>query len=465
MESWKEKQEQAQALVEQIKEGMRTAENAEDVNKLRAQFDGARELAKVAGQERFDQEKAQLNEVMSEYEAQQAAEEDKNKNTWHPARSPITKEAAAASYREPMSQRMRTDTVRMVANRNILEAIPDLQKAALVEGTGASGGFLVVPAYMQDLFAETRRQGNALRSYGWLNVHPVDGTNQVYIPKGGGTATVSIVGEGQTKPSSDQTYSQIAVSIYTVAGISKQSKQLAMDSAPTILDLSTRELGTLLGNYEEQLEINGTGTGQPLGILNVTGLAMAPQTANDTANGTVGTSATAQNIIDQILNGVVAVESNYYAPPNGVLMHPRRLAFLLKGKDTATNYLFNRSGTFRSPTATPLLNTVTSMSSGIDTPPYDLFGLPVGTSTNIPTNLNFGSSGNSDQDAIIVAAWQEAHVFQRQDVTLDTTDQAGTAFEQNQVWIRAEERFGFTAARYPGAFAVVSGKGLALTNV
>lgn len=464
MESWKEKQEQAKALVEQIKEGMRTADNAEDVNKLRAQFDGARELAKVAGQERFDNEKAALSEVMTQYEAQQDAEEDKLKNSWHPATA-VSKEAARASYREPMSQRMRTDTVRMVANKNILEAIPDLQRAALVEGTGASGGYLVVPAYMQDLFAETRRQGNALRSYGWLNVHPVDNTNQVYIPKGAGTATVAIVGEGQTKPSTDQTYSQIAVSIYTIAGISKQSKQLAMDSAPTILDLSTRELGTLIGNYEEQLEINGTGTGQPLGILNVTGLAIAPGANDTTANGGVTTSATAQNIIDQILNAVVAVESQYYAPPNGVLMHPRRLAFLLKGKDTATNYLFNRSGTFRSPNASPLLDTVTSQSSGINTPPYDLFGLPVGTSTNVPTTLNNGAAGASDQDAIIVGAWQEAHVFQRQDVTLDTTDQAGTAFEQNQVWIRAEERMGFTAARYPTAFAVVFGKGLAATNV
>jgi HK97 family phage major capsid protein len=459
VESWKEKQEQAKELVEQIKEGMRTADNAEDVNKLRAQFDAAREMAKVAGNERFAVEKAQLEDVMSEYDRQETVKQNKAENTWQPA-----VQTGNDSFQAPMSQRIRGDAVRLVANKSILNSIPDLQRAALVEGTGASGGYLVVPRYMQELFAETRRQGNALRSYGWLNVHPVDGTNQIYLPKGGGTATVSIVGEGQTKPSADQTYSQIAVSIYTVAGISKQSKQLAMDSSPTVLDLSTRELGTLLGNYEEQLEIAGTGTGQPLGILNVTGLAIAPG-GSDTVNGGVTTSATAQNIIDQILNAVVAVETQYYAPPNGVLMHPRRLAFLLKGKDTATNYLFNRGGTFRQPTAAPLLDTVTSMSSGTSTPPYDLFGLPIGTSTNIPTNNNYGAAGSSDQDAIIVGAWQEAHVFQRQDVTLDTSDVAGTAFETNQVWIRAEERFGFTAARYPTAFAVVFGKGLAATNV
>ena len=138
----------------------------------------------------------------------------------------------------------------------------------------------------------------------------------------------------------------------------------------------------------------------------------------------------------------------------------RRLGWLLKGKDTSNNYLFNRQGTFRQPTATPLTSTVTSQSTGYSTPPYDLFGLPIGTSVNIPTTLNFGSTGSSDQDIIIVGNWNEAHWFQRQDVTMDTSDVAGTSWETNQVWIRGEERFGFTAARYPTAFACVFGKGL-----
>jgi len=94
-----------------------------------------------------------------------------------------------------------------------------------------------------------------------------------------------------------------------------------------------------------------------------------------------------------------------------------------------------------------------------------IFGLPIGTSANIPTNANYGTSGNSDQDVIIVGNWNELHWFQRQDVTLDTTDTAGTSWEQNQVWIRCEERWGSTAERYPTAFAVVHGKGLAATNV
>lgn len=463
MESWKEKAERAQELVEQVKRDKANVTSAEDVEKLTAMFTEARELAEQASAERRDIEKARLDSLLAEHDAEQKRQKASDSvRMTRPTVQPF--QQAKESTGMTLGERMNGDAVRMLASERFVKSMPDLERAALAEGTGSTGGYLVVPAYLQELFAETRRQGNALRSYGWLNVHPVE-TNQIYIPKGGGTASVGFVNENTGKPSADQTYSQISVVIYTVAGISKQSKQLAMDSTPTVLDLSTRELGTLIGNLEEQTVLAGTGTGQPTGILGTTGLAIVPQSSSDTAAGAVATSATAQTIIDRVLDAVVAVETQYFAPPNGVLMHPRRLGFLLKGKDTATNYLFNRPGNFRAPNATPLTSTVTSMSAGINTPPYDLFGLPIGTSVNMPTNLNYGSSGNSDQDAIIVANWTEAHWFQRQDVTMDTSDVAGTSWEQNQVWIRGEERFGFSAARYPTAFAVVHGKGLAATNV
>lgn len=85
-----------------------------------------------------------------------------------------------------------------------------------------------------------------------------------------------------------------------------------------------------------------------------------------------------------------------------------------------------------------------------------LLGLPIGVSTNVPTTLadETAATPTETADAIIVGAWNEAHWFQRQDVTLDVSDTAGTAFENNQTWFRLEERAGFSAERYPAAFAV-----------
>lgn len=467
-ETAKQKLERANALIAQVRERLDSVENAEDAQRLRNIFKGAQELAAEAGREMRDLEKARLKDLLDEHDRATG--------------DGVTARAAADAFNQgrngmqrtmddanaTLAQRMSPRLPRILASQRAVDTLDVLHKAALAEGTGATGGFLVVPAYLQELFAETRRQGNALRSYGWLNVHPIE-SNQVLIPRGSGSATVAIVSENTAKPSADQAFTQVTVNIFTAAGISKQSKQMAMDSSPTVLDLSTRELGGLLGNLEEQKALNGSGTGEPRGILNVTGLAIAPQTASDTANGCVTTSATAQNIIDQILNSVVAISSLYFAPPNGVLMHPRRLGFLLKAKDTATNYIFNMAGSFRAPNPAPLMDSTTryggALVPALDTPPVSFLGIPLGTSVNIPTNANFGVSGGSDQDVIIVGAWQEAHWFSRQDVTIDTTDVAGTSWEQNQVWVRVEERFGFSAERYPTAFAVVHGKGLSGSNV
>lgn len=465
VETWREKKERAEAIIETVKRDYKAIQKAEDAEKCQNMVTEARKLMAEAGEERTHYEKARLNDLLAEHDRQQQLEQAQNRsfNFERPRVQPFK---AGSESTASLFERMRSDQVRMMASQRMIQAIPDLERAFLSEGTPSAGGYLVVPAYLQDLFAETRRQGNALRSYGWLNVHPVE-SNQIYIPKGSGSALVGWQTEGNTKPTADQTYAQIAVSIYTLAGISKQSKQLAMDSSPTVLDLSTRELGTLIGNFEESAIINGNGSGQPQGILGTAGLAIAP--VGTSVGETVATNTQQTNVIDAILSAVVAVETQYFAPPTGVLMHPRRLGWLLKGKDSASNYLFNRQGTFRQPNFDPQMRTVTAMqgvSGGTQTPPYDLFGLPIGTSTNIPTNLNYGATGASDQDVIIVGAWNEAHVFQRQDVTMDTSDVAGTSWETNQVWIRGEERLGFTAARYPTAFACVFGKGLnGTTNV
>jgi HK97 family phage major capsid protein len=469
IETWREKQQRAAEIIERVKADWKVIQSAEDAQKCQRMVTDARKLMAEAGEEKRDIEKARLNEILEEFDRdkEQQAAKARDVASWHMER-PTTRpfaQGSDAALQGSLFDRMKSDAVRMMVSDRMIREIPDLQKAALGEASGSTGGYLVVPAYLQDLFAEVRRQGNALRSYGWLNIHPVE-TNQIYLPKGSGAASVAWVPENTQKPSTDQTYVQVSVAINTLAGISKQSKQLAMDSSPTVLDLSTRELGSLLGNAEETAILNGSGTGQPLGILQTTGLAQTPATS-DTAPGAVVATATQQTVvIDAILSAVVAVETNFFAPPTGCLMHPRRMAWLLKGKDSQGNYLFNRQGTFRQPNMDPQMRTVTSVSTGLNTPPYDLFGLPIGTSTNIPTNLNYGASGASDQDVIIVAAWDEAHVFQRQDVTMDTSDVAGSSWENNQVWIRGEERLGFSCARYPTAFACVYGKGLnGTTNV
>lgn len=452
--TWQEKKAHAEKLINQVKElnaeGIDSGEKSEKAHSMVAE---AQKLMAEVKTEKLSEDKAKLDELIAAFEKGENPDApgtthkgitvnvvpDRVPDEWAKEYNPapqmaLSEKVARQWFRSNASKLVKASVHPDIAN--------EYAEKALAEGTGSAGGFLVPPAYLQNMFAEVRRQGNALRRYGWLNIHPVE-TNVILIPKGAGAATFAIVAENATKPSADQTFAQITINIFTWAGISKVSKQLVQDSSPTVASLVNRELGTLAGNLEEQKILNGSGSGEPRGIMNTTGVN----------NVTAGTN-TAQGVIDSILDGIVAVQTNYFAPPNGILMHPRRLAFLAKGKDTQNNYLFNPSGMFRAPAGVSL--DVTSQSQGTTADLPMLLGLPVGVSVNVPTNLGAGTN----QDAIIVADWNEAHWFERQDLTLDVSDTAGTAFETNQVWYRLEERAGFSAERYPAAFAVLTGAGL-----
>lgn len=455
---WEEKSQQAKAIIAEVKEAHKAGfANQEEANAAMARVEEATSIMNAAKAEKLADDQKRYEALMQGFEQQGGAPAEPKPPT---APGPITGERSGAKTIEELNAsaaafgKQFNNQSRLVATDKAVRSLSVLgeyqrEVATLTEGTGTTGGYLVVPQYMQNLFAETRRQGNAMRALGWMTEHPVT-SNVVLMPRGGGAATVGIVAEGAAKPTQDQTYAQLTINIFTWAGISSVSRQLADDSSPTVADLVGRELGTLLGNLEEQMIINGTGSGEPTGILNTAGLA--------SQNTSIAVGYTGQNLIDAILEAVVAINTSYFAPPTGALMHPKRLAFLMQAKDTNTNYLFNLTGTFRAPNAAPLLNGVTSVSEGTVSPAASLFGLPIGVSANIPTNLGTNSTPNND--VVIVGAWNESHWFQRQDVVMDVSDQASDAFINNKVYFRLEERAGYTAGRYPQAFATVTGPGM-----
>jgi HK97 family phage major capsid protein len=325
---------------------------------------------------------------------------------------------------------------------------PESFQKAMVEGTLNAGGYLVVPQYLQDLFAAVRGQGNVLRRYGWLNIHPTT-SNTVYIPRGTGATTVGWTAELASKSTADLGFAQLQINIYTLAGLGYASLQLLADGDPSVADLTLNDLALRLANAEELAILNGSGSGQPRGIIQTSGI-------NDKTTA-IAASPTGQTYIDAIIDGILAIQTNYYGPPTGILMHPRRLSFLQKAKDANNNYLFNAPNTYRAPGDFSSGIGVTSQTQGTVAALPDLFGLPIAVSTNIPTNLTYSSGTN--EDAVIIGAWNEAHWFQRQDVTVDSTTEGAGTFETNQIAYRLEERAGFTAGRFPSAFTVISGAG------
>jgi HK97 family phage major capsid protein/HK97 family phage prohead protease len=316
---------------------------------------------------------------------------------------------------------------------------------AYSEGTNTAGGFLVPPQYLQEGIAEFRIAQAKVRQL--CTVIRGINSNSVLIPRETGISSVGWTAENAAKPATDATYGQISVGIYTLAGISKVSRQLLEDSSPAVDALVRRGLGKALGQAEDIAAINGTGTGQPTGILNTAGIL----------TGAVGTK-----LWSSIAGAISSVQSNYFANPTAILAHPRDVNTLRTTTDTAGRPIF-LPNYFQG--AGPAVGGAAAFLGGPDdrsqsaqfpmsiAPDGYVFGLPVYSDANIPTNLG----GGTNETRMIIGDFTESYFFERVGMNMDVSSEAGTSFEQNQIWFRAEERVGFTAARQPSAIYVMTG--------
>lgn len=325
---------------------------------------------------------------------------------------------------------------------NSLKALKALGEAGGAAGAGASaGGYLVPPSYIQELVA-LRRASTPLRNF--ISVVGGIKTNLVYVPTQTGVSTVGWTAENAPKPSTDETFGQLAVNIYTLAGIAKVSNQLLEDSSPAVDQIVKTDLGRGLGIEEDRAMINGSGTGQPTGILNTSGITATPAAGQTPAG-----------IYDDILAAIARLQQSYFGQPDAILMHPRTWAKLLTAKDSAGRFL--GIGT--------LVGSQTMMLPGVPSPTgaagggtvTTLFGIPLVIDANMPINLTVAA--NANRSAIVVGAFKEFWLLERDGIQMDVSNQAGTSFEQNQTWFRGEERVGFTAARLTSAAQIITDEG------
>lgn len=330
------------------------------------------------------------------------------------------------------------------ANKGRQEAIERLAKGsghegkALVEGTGSQGGYLVQTQIERQII-DLRELDNVLRPLcSSLNVT----TTSIELDQITLGTTAGWTAELATKPESTSlTLASVTASIFTAAGLATISNQLLADSNPAVDQLAVRDLAKRLVALEETAFLAGSGTGQPLGILNTPGLLTQTQTV-------AGASASG-GILDSVLDGIAQVQTNY-GTPTAIVMHPRTWTVILKDKGSSGVYTYGSPS--NATVNSPLLQQGRTVFTG---PDRTLWGVPVILSNRVPTNLG----GGTNESRIIIGDFSEALILDRQGITVDESPHV--YFTSNQTVFRAEERVGFTAARQPHAFCIVGGTGLA----
>lgn len=309
---------------------------------------------------------------------------------------------------------------------------------AMTEGTGSAGGYLVPDEISSELL-ELRQQDAVLRSL-FSRIDVASDTLRIASVTGGLTA--GWVAELAEKPDADMTFAEISASVFTAAGLAIVSNQLLADATRSVDGLINKDLAKRLRNLEEVAFLNGSGTGQPQGILNTSGVGTTALTAT-----------TVVDLLDAIVDAIDAIHTDFLEAPNAIVMHPRTWARIVKEREASapSTYLV---GVGSSAWGRRANDGLPGYGAG-QTPRGDLFGLPVYTTANVPTNLGTGT----DESRVIVGKFDEALILDRQGITLDRSEHV--YFTSNQTVFRAEERLGFTAARYPKAFNVIQGVGLA----
>lgn len=309
---------------------------------------------------------------------------------------------------------------------------------AMGEGTDSAGGFLVPPEVSNELIP-LRDSVSVLRQL--FSAQPIESDTIRFVAQDSGLA-VAWTAEFAEKIQSDLSFSEFEAHVYTAAGLATVSNQLLKDAKWNVDQLITKDLAKRFVHLEEQAFIAGTGNGQPLGIINTPGVQSIPYT-----------EATPKQtaLLDKISDAITEVQTNFLGFPDAIVMHPRTWGWLAKGRSEASGNYFLGSGAYGTPRKP---NEPIPGYTGGTLPRGELFGLPVYTTPNIPTNL--GDAEN--ESTVIVGDFSQGLVLDREGIVTDTSSHV--FFTSNQTVFRSEERLGFTAGRYPNAFAVIQGDGL-----
>ena len=337
----------------------------------------------------------------------------------------------------------------MAARKGDAKAMDRLVEGkAMTEGTDSAGGYLVTPELSSELI-QLRLDKTPMRQL--MPSLAVNSDTLQFIQQTGGL-TAGWVAELATKPSADMTFGQLSVSVFTAAGLAVVSNQLLQDAGKQstgpnvgIDSLIVRDIARRLAILEEKAIIDGTGTGQPLGILGTSGVGNA---------GGALTSTAVVDLLDKIVDAIGEVQDGLKDDPTHIVMHPRTWARIIKARESAspTTYIVGAPGS--NPVGRRAQD---SIPGGVKRQGVvgELFGYQVVLTANMPTNKGAGT----DESRVIVGNFDEGLILDRQGVTVDTSEHV--YFTSNQTVFRAEMRVGFTAARTPAAFDVIGGAGLA----
>ncbi len=297
--------------------------------------------------------------------------------------------------------------------------------------TSANFAGLIVPQFLTELAAPFARAGRPTADIARKHQLPDAGLT-LSISKVTTGSSVAEQTEGAAVSETNMDDTKLDISVKTFAGQQNVSRQ----SIERGTNIDSLVMADLVSAYHTTLDA-----------------AVVDEVKVGNGNGVSYTDASPSvaELYPKILDVVQKIQTSFFAGPNVIVMHPRRLAFILAAVDLQNRPLavpvpnFNGQPAFASGNGAPVYG-----NSG-----YTIAGLPVVTDANVPTTLN------GDQDAIYIGNTQELHLWEQ-----GSGEPMMLRFEQP----KASELditmivYGYSACtvrRYPKAWGEIIGTGLA----
>jgi len=297
----------------------------------------------------------------------------------------------------------------------------------LLEGTDASGGYLVRDTYGQTLQDALLRESAILQL---CRVDRVPGKRQRYTVYAG-RPTASFVAEGAAKTATGAEFSEIVANVKKMASVVLYTDEMLADAV---------EDPRILINADVQGALADLVDAHAIGKSNGTNLTTSFDTALRSCSSTNEYVSGGAGLASSVSAALTKVEANGYRPSGIVLASDGRGVMRdARSSNDTTN-----------PVYTP----------GFEREPDSLYGLPISYSSNLS---KFSDTAGANKIIGIVGDFSQAVAVLRSDVVVRTTDQAsvdvgGTVqnlWQQGKTAVSWEMRAGFAIHDVNKAFSLI----------
>lgn len=324
---------------------------------------------------------------------------------------------------------------RLEAHQREMDVIRE--ERADMDRTDGTGGEFVPPIWLMDMYVALARAGRVTADL--CRALPLPGgTDSINLPKIATGTAVAAQTDNASVQNTAATTTSVSAGVKTFAGQQKFALQL-LEQSP--LNFDEVIFADLIADHAVRIDaavIAGAGSPSFSGLLGTGSIIAVTYT---------DASPTVPELYPKVADSIQQINTNRFLPPQAIVMHPRRWAWMLASLDSNNRPLVV-------PNAQGPNNAFAGMSDvRAEGSVGTLQGLPVYVDANVPINLGAGTN----EDRIIVARFDDLFLFEgplRTRVLFETD--ADTLEVRLQVWNYAA----FLATRLPKAIAVIAGTGL-----